>query len=96
MAPPFKPNWSKEEALLFRSSFSSLEFGTTGRKRALADTELKELFDKAMINYIDRPVNERFQDSEDLRDYLEHEYGVDFVEDYDWEGYREWYDGISG
>jgi len=90
----FTPDWSKEERALFRSSFSSLEFGTQGRAHALRDNELKELFDKAIIHYIDEPIDKRLDNQQALEEYLDHEYGIIFDEDFDWEGYREWYDSL--
>jgi len=90
----FKPNWSNEERALYRSSFSSLDFGTEGRTHALRDRELQELFDKTMIHYIDQPIEKRLDNQQEFEEYLEHEYGVIFDEDFDWEGYREWYDSL--
>lgn len=31
----------------------------------------------------------------DLVDYMQEEYGIDFEEVFEWQDFREWYDGVS-
>lgn len=58
------------------------------------DAELQDLFDAALFD-LDLSPEERADAYDDLIDYLWDEYGIDFDADFDWEGYREWYDSAA-
>lgn len=55
------------------------------------DHTLQLLYDVALFDHDIRP-EERDMAMDALVDYLWDEYGIDFDEVFDWEGYREWYE----
>lgn len=62
-----------------------------GEPEIMADNHLADLFDTALFDMNASP-DDRADAYDELIDYLWDEYGIDFEEDFDWEGYREWYD----
>lgn len=55
------------------------------------DRTLQLLFDVALFDADIRP-EEREAVMDELVDYLWEEYGLDFDDVFDWDGYREWYE----
>jgi hypothetical protein len=55
------------------------------------DEFLQTLFDMAMFNEDMTPA-QRDAAYQNLIDYLEDEYDIDFEDVFDWEDYRDWYD----
>lgn len=80
----FPEEWEYEERQLYEDLLG-------GERESFEDRELQDLFHDALFDLdIDREEREHAYD--DLVDYLYEEYGIDFEADFDWEGYREWYD----
>lgn len=62
-----------------------------GEPEMIHDTHLQNLFDTALFDMgVDPAVREAALNDLDI--YLFNEYGIDFDDEFDWEGYREWYD----
>ncbi len=55
------------------------------------DPELQDMFDTAYFDP-DATTEDRYMAREDIRDYLLDEYGIDFDQYFDWEGWRDWYE----
>lgn len=87
-------SWGYDEHTLFDR--------LTGGDAAIAgDSYLQSLFDAAFYHYENSPTesihghggDERNFIINELTDYLFDEYGIDFDDSFDWEGWRSWYDG---
>ena len=55
------------------------------------DHKLQLLYDLALFDSDIRP-EERDAVYETLQEYLWEEYGIDFDDEFDWDGYRDWYE----
>lgn len=81
--------WSPTESRLFE------EFVTGSEVSALAnDRLLQALYDEALFNR-DISDKDRAAIMETMRDYVWDEYGIDFDDVFDWEGYRDAYDSVA-
>lgn len=82
--------WGRNETHLFE------EFVTGADEAAMAnDRLLQALYDEALFNF-DLSHEDRAAIMETMKDYVWDEYGVDFDDVFDWEGYRDAYDSVSG
>lgn len=59
------------------------------------DRILQALYDEALFNF-DLSKADRAEIMETMRDYVWDEYGIDFDDVFDWEGYRDAYDSVAG
>lgn len=59
--------------------------------RIAEDTWLQTVFHSAMFD-MDISARDRDYIYQALVDHMENEYGIDFAAEFDWEGYREWYE----
>ena len=82
-------DWSRTELDLFVDAVYD-----GSEPEVLADMHLRELFDDALFD-MDLSKQDRDDAYDELVDYLWNEYGIDFEENFDWEGYREWYDSAA-
>lgn len=62
--------------------------------RMYSDTFVQNLYDAALFRH-DVSTSDRADILNALRDYMEDEYGVDFDDVFDWEGFREAYDNAQ-
>lgn len=96
------PSW--DDGYDVPNSWSATEHdlydGLTGGDPDIAgDQYLQALFDSAMFSGPDGdgihggggPARDAVYDA--LVDYLDREYGIDFDDVFDWEGYENWYEG---
>lgn len=60
-----------------------------------SDRTLQMLYDVALFDKDIRP-DEREAIMDELVDYLWREYGLDFDDAFDWDGYRDWYEHAAG
>jgi hypothetical protein len=82
---PYYPfDWSPGEENLFSDLLGNDPFYES-------DRYLQTLFHESMFNFDNHP-RDREALFDTLTSYLEEVYGIDFWEDFDWEGYRELYD----
>lgn len=79
--------WYDAESILF----DNLVNGDAGIG---SDPYLQDLFDAAMFDP-DISPEEREEAYQNLVQYLEDEYDLDFEDIFDWEDYREWYDSAA-
>jgi hypothetical protein len=79
------PNWDAAETSLYEDMISH------GPPSIEDDRTLELLFDTALFQ-TDLNPGDRDAILDELYNYLWDEYGLDFDEVFDWEGYREWYD----
>lgn len=79
--------WGETEAVLFEKFLeadSALEH----------DRLAQALYDEAFFNF-DLSPEDRHDIMETLKDHLWDEYGIDFDDVFDWEGYRDAYDSVA-
>lgn len=79
-------SWDAAETSLFEDMISH------GPPEMADDDFLELLYDTALFQ-TDLNPSDRDAVTDELYNYLWDEYGLDFDEVFDWEGYREWYDG---
>lgn len=79
--------WSDRESALF-------EQFVDGNSVIENDHLLQALYDEALFNF-DLSHEDRAAIMDTMRDYVWDEYGIDFDDVFDWEGYREAYDGVA-
>lgn len=82
--------WDNTEVDLFLTLFDT----AYSEDQAIQDETLQALFDTALFDP-DVGQDERVAAMEDLRSYIEDNYGIVFDEVFDWEDYREWYENVG-
>lgn len=80
--------WGRNESALY-------EDFTGGNSDMENDRLLQALYDEALFNF-DLSNEDRAAIMETMRDYVWDEYGIDFDDVFDWEGYRDAYDSVAG
>jgi hypothetical protein len=87
MANKYEDSWSNYEINLFDDM-------TSHNSRMADDEMLQNLYDAALFNHdvskSDRAVVLNF-----MRDYMWDNYGMDFDQAFDWDGFREAYDSTQ-
>ena len=78
-------SWDAAETSLYEDMISH------GPPSIYDDSVLELLFDTALFQTDLNPADRQLI-LDELYDYLWDEYGLDFDNVFDWEGYREWYD----
>lgn len=76
--------WSDEQADLYDSLLG-------GNGAIAGDQQLQFLYQEALYDMELSPMDREIV-LEMLEDYLWSEYGIDFDDVFDWDGYREWYE----
>lgn len=77
--------WYEFERIIFEETFPP------DKPEMFNDSHLQDLFDSAWFNP-DVSREDRLDAREELREYLQDTYDVDFDEVFDWEDWAEWYE----
>lgn len=80
-------SWGNTEKELYSGAFDNTD--------AFDDRTAQTLFNEAYFNF-DLPTDEKRAIREALDEYLDQVYGYDFDAMFDWEAYRDAYDGEGG